>query len=205
MPRAPLLLPAVLALAVPASTEPRTYVVDAAASTVAIHVGKAGLFKFAGHEHEVLAAKLRGEVVADPVSVGSSSVGLTFDAAALSVTGRGEPPGDVPKVQAKMVGPELLDVARFPEIVFRSRSVTGREATSGVYDITVTGDLSLHGVTQTLTLPLRVEVGGDTLTATGKVVLKHTAFGLRPVSVAGVVKVRNELDLDYKIVARAGP
>ena len=56
---------------------------------------------------------------------------LSFDAAALKVTGEGEPAKDVPKVQAKMVGPEVLDAARFPSITFRSRSVTGKEVTRG--------------------------------------------------------------------------
>lgn len=40
---------------------------------------------------------------------------------------------------------------------------------------------------------LRVEVCGDTLMATGSLVVRHTDFGLTPVSVAGVVKVKNEI------------
>ncbi len=38
-----------------------TYVVDPARSEVAIHVGRAGLLKFAGHEHVVLAPRLEGK------------------------------------------------------------------------------------------------------------------------------------------------
>jgi hypothetical protein len=41
------------------AAEGTTYVVDPARSMVAIHVGRAGLFKFAGHEHEVLAPRAR--------------------------------------------------------------------------------------------------------------------------------------------------
>jgi hypothetical protein len=42
---------ALLLGAASAGAQPRTFLVDAAGSTVTIHVGKAGLFKFAGHEH----------------------------------------------------------------------------------------------------------------------------------------------------------
>jgi polyisoprenoid-binding protein YceI len=181
------------------------YTVVAEQSTVRIHVGKSGVFKFAGHEHEVVAPSVKGIVVADPADLARSSVTLTFDTAALKVTGEGEPAKDVPKVQEKMAGSEVLDAARFPTITFTSRSVTGREAARGVWDIQVTGDLALHGMTRILTLPLRVEVGGQTLTASGKTVLRHSDFGMKPVSAGGgTVKVKNEIGVDFRIVARAG-
>lgn len=186
----------------PALAAGPTYVVDPARSTVRIHVGKAGLFKFAGHEHEVVAPAVIGEVVADAEDLSRSKVSLSFEAAALKLTGSGEPAADVPKVQAKMVGPELLDVTRFPAIVFKSTAVAGREAAKGVYELELTGELALHGVTRSVALPVRVEVSGDTLTASGRAVLRHTDYGLTPVSVAGVVKVKNEIAIDYTIVAR---
>lgn len=184
---------------------PASYVVDPAASLVTIHVGKGGLFKFAGHEHDVLAPSLSGTVLVEPEHLGASSVTLSFEAAALQVSEKGEPPDDVPKVQEKMVGPDLLDVVRFPSIGFESRQVSGKQAAPGVYDLEITGDLSLHGVTRPLALKLRVELQGHTLTATGQAILRQTDFGLRPISVAGVVKVKNEVEVDYTIVARRQP
>jgi len=186
-----------------AAAEGTTYVVDPARSVVAIHVGRAGLFKFAGHEHEVLAPRLEGEVQADPSDLGRSSVSLALDATALKVSGQGEPPEDVPKVQARMVGPGLLDVAHFPRVTFRSAKVEGRETATGIYDLRVTGELTLHGVTRSTLVPMRVEVSGDTLMAMGSLVVRHTDFGLAPVSVAGVVKVRNEIAINFKIEAAA--
>jgi polyisoprenoid-binding protein YceI len=66
-----------------------TYAVDPARSAVAIHVGRAGLFKVAGHEHEVLATRLEGEVQADPSDLAGSSVSLAVDATALKVSEQG--------------------------------------------------------------------------------------------------------------------
>jgi polyisoprenoid-binding protein YceI len=181
--------------------EPRTYVVDPERSAATIHVGRAGLFKFAGHEHAVLAPRFRGEIQADALDLAGSSVSLTFDTPSLKVSSRGEPPEDVPKVQERMVGPELLDVARFPLLTFRSTKIEGRDAGKGVYELQITGQLMLHGLTRSTVVQARVEVAGDALTATGSFVIRHTDFGLTPVSVAGVVKVKNEIAIDYKIQA----
>jgi polyisoprenoid-binding protein YceI len=181
------------------------YVVGPDESTVTIQVGKAGLFKFAGHEHEVVAPALRGEVVADTGDLSRSTVWVMFEAAALRVTGKGEPPEDVPKVQAAMLGPKVLDVARFPEITFRSRAVSGHAAGAGAYDLQVTGDLSVHGVTRTVTLPLKVQLSDKSVAARGRAVIRHTDHGMKPVSVAGVVNVRNEIGVEFRITARAVP
>jgi polyisoprenoid-binding protein YceI len=185
------------------AAEGRTYRVDPSRSEITIHVGRAGLFKFAGHEHEVLAPRLEGEIQADSREVGGSRVSLAFEAAALTVSGKGEPPEDVPKVQARMVGPELLDVARFPSVTFRSTRVEGSEAAKGVYELKITGDLMLHGLTRSIVVQARVELSGETLVARGSLVLRHSDFGLTPVSVAGVVKVKNEIAIDFKIEAAA--
>jgi polyisoprenoid-binding protein YceI len=209
MGRARALLPLLAAASVTAAGAARAaeqgYTVMAEGSAVRVHVGKSGVFGFAGHTHEI-AARVEGTVVSDPADLARSSVSLTFDAKAIEVVpSPDEPAKDVPKVQAVMIGPEVLDVSRFPSITFRSRSVAGKQISPGVYDIQVTGDLDLHGVSRSLTLPLRVEVKGETLTATGKTVLRHSDFGMKPVSAGGgTVKVKNEIGVDYRIVARAG-
>jgi len=179
-----------------------TYSVDPARCSVAIHVGRSGLFKFAGHAHEVVASRCDGEVVAVPEDLGRSSVKLWFDAASLRVSEKGEPEGDAQKVQAAMLGPKLLDAARFPHISFVSTAVSGRLVSAGVYELMITGDLRLHGVTRRIDLPLRVELQADGLTAGGHLALKQTAFGLSPISVAGVVKVKDEVGIDFEIAAK---
>ena len=206
MRSAPFLAAALAALgaASPAAGAPRTYVLDAAASEVRIHVGRAGLFSFAGHEHDVAAPALQGEVVADAADLAASSVRIRFPARTLTVIPDREPEGDAPKVQEAMLGEKVLDVARYPEITFTSRAVSGR-ADGATYRLEVTGDLTLHGVTRTLSLPVAVTVDGDRLIAEGRTVLRHDHFGMKPVSVAGVVKVKNEIVVSYKFVGRAEP
>jgi len=198
------LLPSLLLLlpALAAGAE-RSYVVDPGTSRVRIHVGKAGLASFAGHEHEVVARAFSGTIVADSEEIGRSRIELSFDAAALEVTGEGEPPEDVTEVQETMVGAKVLDVARFPTVSFRSSRVSGRLVSPGVYDLEVVGELTLHGTAHSLTVPVRVEVTDSALTATGRAEVAQKRFGIRPVSAgAGLVKVKNELEVEFHFVAR---
>ena len=188
----------------PAQAAPRVYALDPAHSRMTIQVGKAGVFGFAGHEHQIVAGAFRGTATFDPERLAQSSVDLTFDAGALRVTGQGEPPEDVPQVQAAMVGATCLDAGRFPTIRFVSTSVTAvGPAGPGGADLELRGTLTLHGATRPLALRVHLDVTGQTLEATGGTTLKQTDFGITPISKAGVVKVKDELTLSWRIRGRA--
>jgi len=197
-----LLLPV---LATAASAEPRRYTVDPASSQFVVHVGKTGIFGFAGHEHEVTAPVHAGTITIDRDHLEASSVELTLEAAALRVTGRGEPADDVPKVQAAMVGPNCLDADRHPTIRFASKSVKATVAADGSVDAIVRGDLSVHGVSREVLVPVHVTISGASLDAMGTMKVQQTAFGIRPITVAGVVKVKDELGIEWRLRARPAP
>jgi polyisoprenoid-binding protein YceI len=177
------------------------YTVDAGKSAVRIHVGKSGAFSFAGHRHEV-EAPVSGTVMADAASLSSSSVVLAFATARMRVLPDGEPAGDAAKVEDVMQGPKVLDAARFPEIHFRSKTVSGQAVPGGGYDLRIVGELDFHGVAREITVPVKVTVDGRTLTAAGHATLRHDQLGMTPVSAGGgTVKVANELEIDLRIVA----
>src|SRR6185503_4209386 len=187
-------------LASAAVAETVEYKVVESRSTVRVHVGKSGAFSFAGHKHQV-AAPVAGSVHADAANPSASSVDLRFASAGLRVLSEGEPEGDAPKVQEVMQGEKVLDSSRFPEIRFVSNSVQA-QGSGTAYELKLTGDLTLHGVTRELALPVRIALDGRTLTATGQTVIRHDTFGLQPVSAAGgTVKVANELRIEFTIVA----
>jgi polyisoprenoid-binding protein YceI len=75
---------------------------------------------------------------------------------------------------------------------------------AGAYELIVTGELSIHGVVKPLTLPIRLEVQGSSIVASGKFTVKQTDFGIEPTSAAGgLVKVADEVGLTFRLVARA--
>ncbi len=181
----------------------RTFAIDGNKSSATAHVGKTGIGSFAGHEHTVVAQTIQGEVVLDLEGLSRSSVDLIVDARSLKVSEQGEPDGDAPRVQQAMRGPDVLDVARHSTIHFRSTEVTGKQTAPGSFDLTIAGELSLHGIVKPFTVPVHLEVRGETLTASGKMVVKQTDFGIEPTTAAGgLVRVEDQVALTFRIEAR---
>jgi polyisoprenoid-binding protein YceI len=181
----------------------RSYTIDPSRSSATIEVGKAGALSFAaGHTHEVVAPNVAGTMTVDGDDPARSTVHVTIDASALKVTGKGESANDVPKVQDTMSGPQVLDVQRFPKITFASTSVAVKNRAGAVLNVMVTGQLTLHNVTHSITVPVAVRQEGSTLSATGRFPVKQTEYGMKPVSVAGVVSVKDTVTVSFTIVGR---
>jgi len=186
-----------------AQAETRRYALDANASQVVVHVGKAGLLSIAGHEHEVVSGSMHGTVSADPERIEQASVDVWFDAGALRVTGKGEPGADVPSVQENMLGPDVLDSAHHPGIHFVSTAVTAARRDGDAVLFVLHGKLSIRSVTREITIPVRVTFDADRLQALGSTKLRQTDFGIKPISKVGVVKVKDELEVTWRLVARS--
>jgi polyisoprenoid-binding protein YceI len=182
--------------------EPGSLAIDAAASHVRIHLGRAGLMKFLGHDHEIDAPIAEGRVVVVVGAPARSSVRLRFEARRLSVVPGSEPADDIPKVEERMRGPEVLDVAQHPEIRFESTSVAGEAIEPGRYRLRVRGTLELKGRPFPVEVPLEVRQSGGALQASGEVGWRLRDLGMEPPSVAGVVRVANEFKITFEITAR---
>ena len=182
---------------------PRTLNIDAGESHVTIEVGKSGAFSFAGHNHEVLAPAVTGTVTFDPADWPRSAVSLQFDASALKVTGKGDPPSDVPKVQQVMLSDQVLDVKRFPVVAFKSRSVSATPRSPTMVDLVIAGDLTLHGQTRPMTLRSTAALDAGGITARGSFPLRQTDFGIQPVTAGGgTVRVKDEVQVEYVLKAK---
>src|SRR5947209_3536205 len=92
-----------------ARAAPRTFTIDAKVSTATAHVGKTGIGSFAGHEHNVVAKDVQGEIMLDATDLAASAVDLIVPTRSLTVSPEGEPDGDAPKVEQAMRGPSVLD------------------------------------------------------------------------------------------------
>ena len=192
------------ALAAAAQTSQEFRVVPASTS-VTVHVGRAGLFAFAGHDHEVVAPAVAGHILLSTTDLSRSRVELQFDARALKVTGQGEPAGDVAEVQRTMLSDRVLDVTRYPTITFESDQVSLQKRSADGLALRVDGRLTLHGVTKPVSLPVTVRLDGNRLTASGQATVRQSEFGIRPVTAAGgTVRVKDEVGVTFSIVAVAG-
>jgi polyisoprenoid-binding protein YceI len=183
----------------------RSYAVDSSSSRVLVHLGRAGLMKLLGHEHQIEAKPVSGRVEVVAGDPARSSVVLRFDSAALAVVPGSEPAQDIPKVEERMRGPEVLEVARHPEIVFASTSVREVGGDGARRRLLVAGTLTLRGRPAAIEIPVEAVQKGDGLEARGEVALELRELGIEPPSVAGVVKVANRFRLELEIRARAAP
>src|ERR1700681_1420542 len=181
----------------------RSYTIDSGRSSATIEVGKSGALSFvAGHSHEVIAPAIAGTITVDADDPTRSDVRVTIDASTLKVTGKGESVNDVPKVQETMAGAQVLDVQRYPTITFASTHVALTRHTAVTLEAMLTGQLTLHNVIRSITVPVTVRMDNSTLTATGRFSVKQTDHGIKPVSVGGVVSVKDTVNVSFTIVGR---
>jgi len=183
--------------------QPEVFVVDGEASQVRIHLGRAGLLKFLGHEHEIDAPVTKGRVDVDMADPTRSRVDLFWEAPLLALVPGTEPEKDVPEVEERMRGPEVLEVETYPGIRFWSFEVHVEDARpeSGAWRLRVRGGLELKGARHTVEIPLDVRRDGATLVATGEVELRLSHIGIEPPSVAGVVNVSDKFRLAFEVHA----
>lgn len=200
--RAGLLGCVVLALEGPARDSER-FRLDPGASRVTVHVGRSGVLGLAGHDHEVVAPALDGQIVLTRAEVSRSKVWLRFDARALTVTGKGGPAKDVPEVQRIMLSDRVLDAGRYPTITFESRTVSVTGGGGDRLQLRIAGTLTLRGVTQPASVLASVRLGDAVLTAEGRTSIRQTDFGIKPVTAgAGTVRVKNDLEIRFFLLAR---
>ena len=99
---------------------------------------------------------------------------------------------------------QVLEVAKYPEIVFKSTKITVTKNANGRHIAHISGNVTLHGVTKPLTMDSTLEIGEHRLHATGEFRLKQSDFGIKRVKVAGgTVTVKDQLKLNFDIVAHS--
>jgi polyisoprenoid-binding protein YceI len=194
--------PAVLCLLVAAAHDPDRYVIDASASRFTATIGTSGLLSAFGHDHVISFREFTGDARLSEDDAERGSLRMTIQAASLVETGKGFSDDDRKTIE-RDAREQALEVSKHPEIVFKSTGLSSRQTGSGEYRFDIRGDLTLHGVTRSLTVPARVTLQGDTLTARGEFTVLHRDYKIRRLSAAaGTVKASDEIRMSFEIVAR---
>jgi polyisoprenoid-binding protein YceI len=179
----------------------RTYTIAASESSFNIFVGKAGLLSVLAHNHNIAVKSFTGRVVIPDGGAANGTLELEADARSLQVL---DNVSEKDKAEiTKSMHEAVLESAKYPKIVFKSASVLGFNQTGNAASFTVNGDLTLHGVTKRIAVPVKVEFTAGQLRAAGKYTLKQTDFGITPYSaVGGAIKVKNEVVISFSLVAK---
>ena len=199
------LVAVVAASGVGAVQAPWEFLVDSGASRFTVDVGKAGVFKFFGHDHQVEVRQFEGKVSWYPEDPERSAVKMDIDPRSLTVVDEDVDAEERAEIQADMET-QALAVDQYPRIAFRSRGFSLRRRGEGVFRGSVTGELSLRGETRSVEVPVEIHVSEEKLTATGELELRGSHFGVPQIKAgAGTVKTKDELKLAFEVVATRSP
>jgi polyisoprenoid-binding protein YceI len=140
--------------------------------------------------------KLEGNVSWDPSKPEATQIEAVIDVASIST--REE------KRDGHLKSPDFFDVEKYPKITFKSKSVKAK----GADELSVTGDLSIHGVTKEVVLdvegpsaPSTDPFGNVRVGATASTKIKREDFGLvwNAALEAGGVLVGNDVKITIDI------
>ena len=71
------------------------------------------------------------------------------------------------------------------------------------YDLKITGDLTLHGITRRIVIPAKVTLNGNSLRAVGEFSIDRSDFKVKATSAFhGMVRVRNKVKFEFDIVGQ---
>jgi len=186
------------------------YAVDPAASEVRILVSRDGPLAALGHSHVILAGGLEGALYLAPEDIPGSAFELRIAPEAFIV----DPPGAraeegeefagarpaeaIEGTRTNMLGPHVLDAARYPEITLRSVALSGsREAPRAAVRI------FLRGVARDIAVPLEARYATEAITVSGAFSLRQTEFGITPfTAMGGGLAVKDEIRIRFRLVFR---
>jgi len=191
----------------------RQYSIDATGSDAHWLVYKAGSLARLGHNHVISVPDLHGSVTATPTDLSASRFDLQFKVGTLVV--------DDAKLRSGL-GPDFASVPSADDIAGTRKNMLSDRVLMGekYQTIKVTGvgpagpdgaqtlkiTVELLGRSVPLTVPTKVEMHGDDLTASGEFDLTHATLGMMPFTVMlGALQVADNMKFVYRIHAVASP
>ncbi len=152
-----------------------------------------------------VATGISGRVTFDPDNPGAVKGKIIVQASSLHVGN--------PMQKEHLHSDKWLDVAKYPEITFEVESATNVKTQGNVTTADVTGKFSLHGVTKTITVPVKMTFlkdqlkarlpgkDGDLLVIRASFKIKRSDFGINPGQ--GEDKVSDDIELNLSIAGAA--
>lgn len=187
----------------------KTYVIDAAGSRLLIYAYRGAAAATLGHNHVLRAAQIDGYVHMPASAPAGARFDLRVPLAQLVIdepqlraaTGdafAGErSASDIAGTRHNLLGPTGLDAARYPDVRVHSTQVSG-DWPALVADI----EISLHGVTRSLSVPLMAHRDGDRMRITGALALRQSDFAITPYSaLLGLLAVQDAVTISVDVLA----
>lgn len=179
------------------------FAIDESASKFTVQAFAEGMLSFLGHSPTFAAGDYAGVIECDPETGEGASFTLNVKAASLELVDDLSS-SDRRRIKETMHN-EVLESETYPEIVYDcpASNMTVSRTGDGQFDVTLNGNLTLHGVTNRHPIAGKVIASPTMLRTFGEFQIPQTSFNIELVSVAGgILKVKDELKCTFDIVAR---
>jgi polyisoprenoid-binding protein YceI len=123
-------------------------------------------------EYDLSSASVRGELVADATSAQSGN-----------------------RTRDRKMHREILESARYPEIIFRPHKVEGTVARGGTSTVQVRGIFTIQGTDHEIVMPVRLEMFPDHWTANTHFTVPYVKWGLKNPSTF-LLRVSESVEID---------
>ena len=131
----------------------------------------------------------RGEIRFD-LATGASAGEVVIDAASADTDHKG---------RDEKLHHEVLESAKYPEIVFRPTAVKAEVDERGVGTVTLAGTVTIHGASHEVSVSAALARDGEQVRATGKLVVPYVAWGMHDPSVF-VLRVAKVVEVSFTAV-----
>ncbi len=125
-----------------------------------------------GGKHEGGFKKFSGSVKPSDADITKSTIHVEIDTTSIYT----DDDGRMNKLTPHLKSPDFFDVAKYPTATFVSKEIKADKKDDTTH--VITGDLTLHGTTKPVSIPVKVTTADDTLTIDGKVTIDRTQFGI---------------------------
>jgi polyisoprenoid-binding protein YceI len=95
-----------------------------------------------------------------------------------------------------------IQSATYPRASFKLTSpvtLPKRALSGGIVDVKVTGDVTMHGTTKLLTIPIEITLSTSKIQAVGSYTFPWALFNMQAPSVGGFVNVENTATMEFKL------
>ncbi len=143
----------------------------------------------------------RTTAVTGTLTLTQAASGYSVDAAEFTV--------DVSKLSSdqsrrdQRIHSQGLESDRYPTATFKLTSpiaLTADAASGQTIHVSATGDLTIHGVTKSVTVPIDAQLTGSKIELVGSITFPFSKFGMTPPSIGGFVSVENTATMEFQLL-----
>jgi polyisoprenoid-binding protein YceI len=101
----------------------------------------------------------------------------------------------------KRMKKEVLETDKFPEVRLRVTKLEGALAADGASNVRLSGQLTIHGASHEVSIPLQVTLNGRDFSGKGKFVVPYVDWGMKDPS-NFLFKVNKSVEIDVEAAGR---